>query len=112
MNNPPTQIDPRAPVMVTAQVLCREVLPDYMKPVPTPETLHEMLRRAGIKGVQANPRAAHGGGPIYYSRRAVILWLKSREPAPPREILVAVSPESPRQVAPRQARRGRRKLAI
>lgn len=50
----------------------------YLDPVPSRDTVREMLDKAGIPRFKANPTAKRGGGLVYYSVSAVEKLLRAR----------------------------------
>jgi hypothetical protein len=58
--------------------LLETVIPAYLTPPPSRETLRDWFDTAGIPRFKANPTAKRGGGPVYYSVAAVEKFLQSR----------------------------------
>jgi hypothetical protein len=54
------------------------LLPAFLDPVPSHETLRGWFDAANIPRFKANPAAKRGGGPVYYSVAAVEKFLQSR----------------------------------
>lgn len=64
--------------MVTLNHLLENVLPLYLNPLPTAETLRNWLNNARVPCFKSNPTARRGGGPAYYSRAGVERFLRTR----------------------------------
>ena len=62
--------------MVSLDVLHKTVLPLFVDPVPTKETLRVWLK--DIPHFKSNPTARRGGGSTYYSLTHVEKFLRSR----------------------------------
>ena len=58
--------------------LLETVIPAFLNPAPSRETLREWFDAARIPRFQANPSAKRGGGPVYYSVAAVEKFLQTR----------------------------------
>ena len=58
--------------------LLETVIPAYLNPTPSRETLREWFDEARIPRFKANPTAKRGGGPVYYSVAAVEKFLQTR----------------------------------
>ncbi len=58
--------------------LMETVIPAFLNPAPSRETLREWFDTARIPRFKANPAAKRGGGPVYYSVSAVEKFLQSR----------------------------------
>ena len=58
--------------------LLETVIPAYLNPTPSRETLREWFDEARIPRFKANPAAKRGGGPVYYSVAAVEKFLQTR----------------------------------
>lgn len=58
--------------------LMETVIPAFLNPAPSRETLREWFDAARIPRFKANPAAKRGGGPVYYSVSAVEKFLQSR----------------------------------
>jgi hypothetical protein len=68
--------------------LLQTVIPAFLNPVPSRETLRDWFDKARIPRFKSNPTARRGGGPVYYSVSAVEKFLQGRTlpcrlPAPP-----------------------------
>ena len=57
--------------------LLETVIPAYLNPTPSRETLREWFDEARIPRFKANPTAKRGGGPVFYSVSAVEKYLQS-----------------------------------
>lgn len=64
--------------LATLAELRQHLLPLFLQPVPTDETLRVWFDEARIPSFQANPRAKRGGGPKYYATSAVEKLLRSK----------------------------------
>ena len=58
--------------------LMETIIPAFLNPTPSRETLREWFDAARIPRFKANPTARRGGGPVYYSVAAVEKFLQSR----------------------------------
>jgi hypothetical protein len=58
--------------------LLETIIPAFLNPTPSRETLREWFDEARIPRFKANPSAKRGGGPVYYSVAAVEKFLQSR----------------------------------
>ena len=58
--------------------LLETIIPAYLNPTPSRETLREWFDEARIPRFKANPTAKRGGGPVYYSVAAVEKFLQTR----------------------------------
>ena len=58
--------------------LLETVIPAYLTPPPSRETLRDWFDTAGIPRFKSNPAAKRGGGPVFYSVSAVEKFLQSR----------------------------------
>lgn len=58
--------------------LLETVIPAYLNPTPTRETLRDWFDAARIPRFKANPAAKRGGGPVFYSVAAVEKFLQTR----------------------------------
>lgn len=47
-------------------VLRRDIVPLFLNPVPSSDTLAAWFRTAGIPHTKANPGARRGGGPVWW----------------------------------------------
>ena len=52
---------------MTLPELTVHVLPNFIQPVPSKETLRSWFDRARVPRIKNNPGARRGGGPTYYS---------------------------------------------
>jgi hypothetical protein len=58
--------------------LIENVLPQFIMPVPSRETLRQWFEQAHVPRFKANPLARRGGGAVYYSVAAVEKLLRTR----------------------------------
>lgn len=58
--------------------LLETVIPAFLSPPPSRETLRDWFDGARIPRFKANPTAKRGGGPVYYSVAAVEKFLQTR----------------------------------
>ena len=58
--------------------LMQTVIPAFLTPVPSRETLRDWFDAAGIPRFKSNPAARRGGGTVFYSVSAVEKFLQSR----------------------------------
>ena len=58
--------------------LLETIIPAYLTPVPSRETLRDWFDTARIPRFKANPAAKRGGGPVFYSVAAVEKFLQTR----------------------------------
>jgi hypothetical protein len=64
--------------LATLDQLVQTLIPAYLTPTPSHETLREWFDEARIPRFKANPAAKRGGGPVYYSVAAVEKFLQTR----------------------------------
>lgn len=64
--------------LATLDQLLETVIPAYLTPSPSHETLRAWLDKARIPRFKSNPAAKRGGGPVFYSVNAVEKFLQSR----------------------------------
>ena len=88
--------------------LMETVIPAFLNPAPSRETLREWFDAARIPRFKANPAAKRGGGPVYYSVSAVEKFLQSRT-LPCR--LAAVFPASRKEMKAADTEAGEEKEA-
>lgn len=62
----------------TLDELRKSVVPIFVNPVPSIKTLRKWFAAAKIPSFNANPAAARGGGPKYYSVSAVEKFFRQR----------------------------------
>ena len=58
--------------------LLETIIPAFLNPPPSRETLRDWFDDARIPRFKANPAAKRGGGPVYYSVAAVEKFLQTR----------------------------------
>ena len=58
--------------------LLETVIPAYLNPTPSRETLRDWFDMARIPRFKANPAAKRGGGQVFYSVAAVEKFLQTR----------------------------------
>ena len=64
--------------LATLDELVQTLIPAYLSPTPSHETLREWFDAARIPRFKANPAARRGGGPVFYSVAAVEKFLETR----------------------------------
>ena len=64
--------------LATLEQLLQTVIPAYLTPVPSRETLRAWFDQARIPRFKSNPTAKRGGGPVFYSVSGVEKFLQSR----------------------------------
>jgi len=64
--------------LATLDQLGQTLIPAYLTPVPSHETLRTWFDAAHIPRFKANPAAKRGGGPVFYSVAAVEKFLQTR----------------------------------
>ena len=64
--------------LATLDQLVQTLIPAYLTPVPSHETLRDWFDTARIPRFKANPAAKRGGGPVFYSVAAVEKFLQTR----------------------------------
>ena len=64
--------------LATLEQLVKTLIPAYLTPTPSHETLREWFDAARIPRFKANPAARRGGGPVFYSVAAVEKFLQTR----------------------------------
>lgn len=64
--------------LASLDVLRKDVLPQFIAPVPSRATLRSWFDAAGVPKLKSNPNAIRGGGPVFYSVSAVERLLRSR----------------------------------
>ena len=64
--------------LATLDGLLETIIPAYLTPVPSRETLRDWFDLARIPRFKSNPTAKRGGGPVFYSVAAVEKFLQTR----------------------------------
>ena len=64
--------------LATLESLVKTLIPAYLDPPPSHETLRDWFDAARIPRFKANPSAKRGGGQVYYSVAAVEKFLQTR----------------------------------
>jgi len=64
--------------LATLDGIIKEVLPLFVHPVPSRDTVRSWLDNANIPRFKSNPTARRGGGPVYYSVAATEKFLRAR----------------------------------
>jgi len=64
--------------LATLEQLVQTLIPAYLNPTPSRETLRDWFDAARIPRFKANPSARRGGGPVFYSVAAVEKFLQTR----------------------------------
>jgi hypothetical protein len=75
VNNETTPTSVRLATMATLE---KTVLPLFIDPVPTRETLRAWFDAAHVPRFKSNPTAKRGGGTVFYSVSAVEKFFRSR----------------------------------
>ncbi len=57
--------------MATLTEIMRDILPNFISPVPARETVRDWLDNARVPRFKSNPAAKRGGGHCYYSLAGV-----------------------------------------
>ncbi len=78
--------------LATLDQLLQTIIPAYLAPAPSHETLRAWFDQARVPRFKANPAAKRGGGPVFYSVSAVEKLLQSR--TLPCRLAPAVVPEA------------------
>jgi hypothetical protein len=71
-------IDHHSARLATLEQLLQTVIPAYLDPAPSRETLRDWFDAARIPRFKSNPAARRGGGPVFYSVAAVEKFLQIR----------------------------------
>lgn len=66
------------PRTATLDELLKTIVPLFVNPPPTKETLRAWFEKAKIPCCKNNPMAKRGGGPIYYNVSAVEKFFRRR----------------------------------
>jgi len=64
--------------LASLESLAKTLIPAYLDPPPSQETLRDWFDTARIPRFKANPTARRGGGTVFYSVSAVEKFLQSR----------------------------------
>jgi hypothetical protein len=64
--------------LATLGELRKNILPNFLAPVPSNDTLRSWFDSARIPRFKSNPGARRGGGSVFYSTAAVEKFLRSR----------------------------------
>ena len=64
--------------LATLDHLSQTLIPAYLTPTPSHETLRDWFDTARIPRFKSNPTAKRGGGPVFYSVAAVEKFLQTR----------------------------------
>lgn len=64
--------------LATIDQLAKDILPNFIAPVPSRDALRALFDSANIPRFKANPLAKRGGGFCYYSVSAVEKLFRSR----------------------------------
>ena len=75
MKKTPSEINSR---LASLDELLVNVIPVYLSPVPSRDTVRDWLDKARIPRFKANPVAKRGGGTAFYSVAAVEKLFRSR----------------------------------
>ena len=71
-------LDYTEPGLVGLTTLRRDVLPSFVRPVPTAETLMKWFSRANIAEFYVNREAKRGEGPPYFRKSDAIFVVQTR----------------------------------
>lgn len=52
--------------LATMDELIKNILPNFLAPIPHPDTLRAWFDRAKVRRLKSNPTARRGGGTVYY----------------------------------------------
>lgn len=85
--------------LATLKEICRELVPLWLQPPPTPATLKAWFETARVRRLKANPSARHGGGRVYYDLGDVEKCLRGRLKQAPAAIPSREKPTTPSEVA-------------
>jgi hypothetical protein len=77
--------------LVTMDELIQSVLPPFITPIPSRETLRSWFDRAHIPRLKTSPHAKRGGGPLYYDVEAVKKFLRSCVSSPQAQDIATVT---------------------
>jgi hypothetical protein len=72
-----TKPKPTGVRLATLEELVKNILPNFLSPVPSRETLRDWFDQAQIPRLKANPTAKRGGGKVFYSVSAVEKFLRA-----------------------------------
>lgn len=64
--------------LATLDQLIKDVLPNFIAPIPSRETLRAWFDGANVPRFKANSSARRGGGPCWYSVAGVEKFFRSR----------------------------------
>ena len=64
--------------LATMVVLRETLLPNFLDPIPTNETLRNWFDEARVPRFKSNPLAKRGGGPVFYQVAAVEKLLRTK----------------------------------
>ncbi len=87
--------------LATLESLAKTLIPAYLDPPPSHETLRDWFDTARIPRFKANPTAKRGGGPVFYSVAAVEKFLQTPHAALPVAGGDAAGPEGQQQLTRR-----------
>jgi hypothetical protein len=63
--------------LATIDELVENILPNFITPIPSRETLRDWFDHAHVPRFKSNPMAKRGGGAVYYSVAAVEKFLRT-----------------------------------
>lgn len=72
-----TTLKPPTARLANIDELVENILPNFIKPIPSHETLRAWFDQAHIPRFKSNPMAKRGGGAVYYSVAAVEKFLRT-----------------------------------
>lgn len=64
--------------LASIEIIKRDILPNYIQPIPSTPTLRTWFDGAEIPKLKCNPKAKRGGGTVFYSVAAIEKLLRSR----------------------------------
>jgi hypothetical protein len=64
--------------LATLEELKKTVLPNFLNPLPTDQTLRDWFDAGSVPRFKSNPVAKRGGGPTYYSIAGVEKYFRAR----------------------------------
>jgi hypothetical protein len=76
--------------LATMDELIQNVLPLFITPIPSRETLRSWFDRAHIPRLKTSPTARRGGGALYYDVEAVKKFLRSCVSSPQAQDIATV----------------------
>jgi hypothetical protein len=77
--------------LATMDELIQNVLPLFITPIPSRETLRSWFNRAHVPRLKTSPRAKRGGGALYYDVESVKKFLRCRVASPEAQDIATVA---------------------